>query len=163
MEASATASIWAVLGPVVVGGMIAVVGTVIGPLVSHTLTSKVAERDKRQKLFETLITALFEFDHWLELKRSTYVYGDSRVFPISPLSKAIAIASMHFPDTMVSLRDIDIKATQYEGWMMRAFERRIAGDVKNMNDGFDLAYKPYKESLLAFEREIPKMVKKYQL
>ncbi|NSZ65162.1 hypothetical protein G6L16_018655 [Agrobacterium tumefaciens] len=163
MEASATASIWSVLWPVIVGGVIAVVGTVIGPLFSHILTSKAAEREKRQKLFETMITALFEFDHWLDLKRSTYVYGDTKQYPISPLSKAIAVASMHFPETMVAIRDIDLKATEYEAWMTRALERRINGDVKNMNEGFADAYMPYREALLAFQREIPAMVTKYRL
>ena len=163
MEASATASIWAVLGPVIVGGVIAVVGTAIGPLVTHTLTSKAAKREKRQKLFETLITALFEFDHWLEVKRSTHVYGEAKELPISPLSKAIAIASMHFPETMVALRDIDVKATQYEGWMATANQRRVNGDLKNMHEGFTDAYSPYKVAFLAFQRDIPAMVSKYRI
>jgi hypothetical protein len=163
MEVAATTSVWAVLWPVIVGGLIGVIATAIGPTITHMLTVKAAKKEKREKLFGSMIESLFEFDHWLDLKKDSYVYGVEKDLPYSPLSKAIAVASMHFPKVLPALHDLDIKATEYQQWMTEASARRNAGKIDTLNNGFKEVYKPYAEAMLLFQVNIPAMVKEYKV
>lgn len=163
MNAATTASIWPVLWPVIVGGLIAVIGAGIGPFITHLLTSRAARVEKRQKLFESMLAALFEFDHWLNLKKDSYVFGKGRDLPYSPISKAIAVALMYFPEALPALRDIEIKGHDYQKWMTEASLRRLSGQIETLNDGFEEAYKPYTEAMIRFQASIPKMVSQHRL
>jgi hypothetical protein len=163
MEAAANTSIWAVLWPVIIGGIIAVIGTTITPVITHGITSKAARAEKREQLFTSMLAALFEFDHWLDTKRDTYVYGFAKDLSYSPLAKAIAVASMHFPEAIPLLRDLEIKANKYQIWMTEAAQRRMQGNFAALNDGFTEAYEPYSKAVVAFHAKIPDMVAKYKL
>ena len=163
MEVAATTSIWAVLLPVIIGGLITALGTWAGPIIAHILTSKTAGREKREKLFETMVSSVYEFDHWMDQKRNVYAYGEKQELPYSPLAKGISIASMHFPKALPLLKEIDLQAAGYQFWMTEAAGRRLKGQLERVNDGFVEAYSLYSKTVHAFQEAIPDMVSEYKI
>lgn len=133
------------LEPVIVGGLIAMGGV----LISGTITLAVsfiqtrAERKKRRAdKFEEFVTAVYEFDHWLEGRRLKQAYGEDIEDGISPFAKMQSISSVYFPQFDGNLNAVSTAASRYQLWISEAAQRRIAMST-NINDGFADAYRPY--------------------
>ena len=107
------ASIYAELAravPVVVGGILAVGGGIIGHIFSHHLTSK-REQDKlcRERL-ESFVKALYAHSQWLDDKRNAMIFRNEDHDKPSPLDEARMIQALHFPE--LSQQVLAVQQTQ---------------------------------------------------
>lgn len=99
-------------------------------------------RRKRGDKYEELVAAIYEFDHWLDKLRNKRAYGESLEESISPLSKVQAIAAVYFPVLREQVRALDTASTNYQLWISRAAQRRVAGNIAEINKGYDDAITP---------------------
>jgi hypothetical protein len=74
----ADTSLW----PVVVGGLLALGGTVAGAIattIRDATQQRYETRKRRADKFEELVAAVYEFDHWLDGIRNRDAYGNDKV------------------------------------------------------------------------------------
>jgi hypothetical protein len=148
MPAATTTSIWVVLLPVIVGGVIGVFGGIVGPPFVHYLQQRAEKKKKRAEKYEELVLALYEHRHWLETVTAIRTLGREGTETVSPLPKAQAIASVYFPEFDERIKELDLMATKHELWTLEAGQKRL----KNLPD-FSLGqmetYGPYAEKLFS--------------
>jgi hypothetical protein len=86
--------------PVVVGGLLGIGGVAVTGLVTIVVNyreSLLEKKKRRADKFEELVTAVYEFDHWIDNQRRKRAYGEDRPETISPFAKIQSIASVYFP------------------------------------------------------------------
>jgi len=132
--------------PVIVGGLIAMAGGIVGTAATVIITLRQSSIDKQKRRadkFEELVTAVYAYDHWLDTKQDALVYDKDVLVGPSPLATVEALIAIYFPlfsDHLVALRTT---ANVFVLWMGEAAMRRTAGDIKHVNDGMLKAYDPY--------------------
>jgi len=129
--------------PVIVGGLIGLAGGIAGPPLSHWLNEGSSNKKKRAEKLEEMIGYIYAHAHWLNVIKNVRVYGEQDNRDQSPLPMAQAIAAIYFPQFTQSIAELDVAADQYEIWMLEAAQRRLAGDVANLNQGGLEAHRPY--------------------
>jgi hypothetical protein len=102
-------------------------------------------RKRRADKFEELFAALYEFDHWLENIRLNRVTSGSiiRADTVSPLAKVQSISSVYFPQFDGAIVELESTADQYYGWSCRAGQKRLAGKIQQISEGFEEVIGPY--------------------
>jgi hypothetical protein len=93
----ADTSLW----PGVVGGLLALGGTVAGAIattIRDAAQQRHETRKRRADKFEELVAAVYEFDHWLSSmrERDAFRVGDTRN-TVSPFANVQSISSVYFP------------------------------------------------------------------
>jgi hypothetical protein len=146
------------LVPVVVGGLLTLVGTVaaaLGTAIRDLVQRRNKEKKRRADKFEELVAAVYEFDHWLDRLNDRFVFGADVPEIVSPLTKVQSISAVYFPQFSTLADDLDEAAMEYRRWMIGAGEKRLNKDLA-YNDGFKETYDPYKRKrnalLDAFQR-----------
>ena len=132
--------------PVITGGVIAVAGGALAPLISHHLQSKKERRRERIDKFEELLSLLSQLDEWLGNERLRIVYGETRERSLTPLHRAEALCAIYFPQFRSSFSDLTKAVMQYEVWMAQAAQKRIRNEIQSLNDGFMDVYQPYRHN-----------------
>jgi hypothetical protein len=148
----ADSSLW----PVVVGGLLALGGTVAGAIAT-TIRDAVQQRHETRKRradkFEELVAAVYEFDHWLEGIRNRDAFGQDKVpETVSPFAKVQSISSIYFPQFVEPIAELDRASTQFRIWIHQAEGRRVTNNIAQLSDGFNEASAPYvqkRQELLA--------------
>src|SRR5262245_11325220 len=113
-------SVLASVVPVIVGGVMALVGGAGMQWYLHREKTTEERKVRRAAKFEELITSLYDFDHWLLQQKNIRVFGEKSEVGPSPLSKVQAIVSLYFPQFTERVRELAEGAGKYESWM---FER----------------------------------------
>jgi len=146
------------LMPIVVGGLLAIAGTIVGVMGSvivSFLQNKREKAKKRAEKFEELVAAVYEHRHWLEVAQHIRVFGKEENLPLSPATKLHAISTVYFPELEQSIERLLSEARDCEAWMLKAGLKRMKGDP-SYADGLDDAYRPYLsqvDRLLKYLRE----------
>jgi hypothetical protein len=148
------------LMPVIVGGLIGIGGTLVGPPFLHWIQTKAEKKKKRADKFEELVEAIYAFDHWMDLLKSIRVFGEDDKEPISPLAKIQAISSVYFPQFDTAISEMNTTALAYQVWMFEAGQRRIAGKIAEVKKGHIELYRPYSEKRSALLDELKEFAKR---
>lgn len=111
-------SIWDTLLPVIIGGGIGVIGGLAGPPLSHWLAGKAETRRVRTEKFEELLSLIYQQIDWMSLLANSKMFGDKDLSGANPLSKAQAIAAIHFPDLNEELMILELKSTELKVTML---------------------------------------------
>jgi uncharacterized DUF497 family protein len=144
---AANSSIWTVLLPVIVGGLIGLVGGFVGPFLLQWRKDATEKKRKRAEKFEELVAVLFECEHWVDDLRQALVYKEERVITVSPFAKLQAISLVYFPQFAGRISEFEVRTAEYKSWMGEAAVRRASGDIANINVGFLEAYRPFNETI----------------
>jgi hypothetical protein len=85
-------------------------------------------RSKRAEKFEELVAAVYEFDHWVEMRRRAVAYGDTNLPPISPspFAKIEAIVAIYFPSLTRRIATLDFGFAAFKLWIDAAGMARLA-------------------------------------
>src|SRR4051794_23429816 len=94
-----------ILIPVIVGGLIAVIGGLVGPPFLHRMQVKADTRKRRAEKFEELVGALYEHNHWLDMHKNIKLFANEGVLPVSPMGKVQAIISVYFPQFRTQINE----------------------------------------------------------
>ncbi len=128
---------------VVIGGALAVGGSAATQWYLHTAKATDDRRRLREQKLEELIALVYEHDHWMDNLRVINVFGKDERKTISPFSKLNAIAAIHFPEFLPSIKNLDHAASAYRRWMITKGQQRLAGNLNALGEGLEDAYGPY--------------------
>jgi hypothetical protein len=148
-----------VLLPVVIGGLIAIVGGLVGPTFVDRVKAKTERQRRRAEKFEELVLALYEHRHWMERARVIRVFSDNDVVEASPIAKVETISAIYFPEFREQISNLDILADRYELWMIEARRKRLH-NVANYADGATDVFGPYSEASLKLLKEMREFAKR---
>jgi hypothetical protein len=147
----ADTSLW----PVVVGGLLALGGTVAGAIattIRDAAQQRHETRKRRADKFEELVAAVYEFDHWLEGIRNRNVFGiGNGPERVTPFAKVQSISSVYFPQFSDLVRELERASSQYMIWIHEAAQKRLTNYIANLNEGSKEVIGPYlqkREALL---------------
>jgi hypothetical protein len=83
------------LTAVVVGGVLT---GWLGPSLLEGRKQDAEKRKRRAEKFEEPVTAVYEFDHWVDHSRRIAVFGEeSSMTKVSPMAEIQAISAAYFP------------------------------------------------------------------
>jgi hypothetical protein len=145
---------------VVVGGLLTMGGGVVGFIGSVILGVMQSSRDKkmqRAEKFGEFVSAVYEYEHWMDTKKNIQCYGEAHTLGISPLAKIEAIATVYFPSCSEKVRELERASMDYNQWMAQGAQKRVHGKMDEVNTGFGDVYKPYYGSLTAVLAEARKI------
>lgn len=152
-----------VLMDVWIAGIFGLVGVLLGTistLASQWLIEVRKEENDRKKeraaKLEELVAAIYEHKHWLGVMRQVRVFGVEAPETISPFTRVEAIATVHFPNFLPMLGELETASDAYELWMLKAGSKRLETG-KPHTDGFNDVYGP---TLLKL-REVLKELRDY--
>lgn len=126
--------------------MLTIAGGIVASVVTVTVTllqTKEEKKKRRAEKFEELVTAVYEFDHWLDRKESISAFGIEEKLEVSPFAKVEAIAGVYFPQFVKTVSELQLTIRTYEVWISEAAQKRIAGDTQHVSDGLLDVYNPY--------------------
>jgi hypothetical protein len=75
MTDTATVSMWSTLVPVMIGGAIGAVSGWLGPWLLEGRKETAEKKRKRAEKFEELVSAVYEFDNWLDIRENKVAFG----------------------------------------------------------------------------------------
>lgn len=139
-------SVMTTLVPVIVGGVIGLAGGLLGPPLTHWLNKKTDRKKREAQKLEELIDALYEYSHWLASIQNIRVFGHEMPEKPNPISKAIAITAIHFPQFNSEILELELMTNSYHQWMFSRARARLDGTKSGeLTQGFSDAYKPFLE------------------
>lgn len=135
----------------IVGGLIGLLGGIAGPPLTHFLNRRARRTKVREEKLEELVRTVYAFDHWLEMKRNSTVFGDRSPETSTPIAIARAITTVHLTEFDSDLSELEKVARNYEIWMLGAARKRLAGEEsRQVVEGFETVIEPYQVKLHAF-------------
>lgn len=117
---------------VVVGGLIAIIGTIATPIVQHFLGKKDRDELAKKAAIQAVISALYELDVWLENYRKRTAFGEKIEPAPSPQALIEATILVTFPDTEKELRTLNVAIAAHNQWCTRRFEERVKGKAYDL-------------------------------
>jgi hypothetical protein len=131
---------------VFIGGVLALLGSWLGPWFSERRKEAAKRRRRRIQKYEELVSAIFEFDSWIDMLRRNQASGVN--FPIagvSPFAKVLAIADVYFPECAEQVQALNLAAEKYKSWIVKAHVALSAGGAlpQLTSPEFVEAVKPY--------------------
>ncbi|WP_018317310.1 hypothetical protein [Bradyrhizobium sp. WSM2793] len=151
----ADTSLW----PVIVGGLLTMCGVAVSGGVTIALNRAQArdeQKKRRAEKFEQLVSAVYEFDLWLDMKEDVLARLEKIKLEISPLAKLEAISAVHFPQFLPKIDELHRASLGYIGWMTQAGAKRASGDFA-LHDGLNELYGNYAQK----RRELLDQLKQY--
>jgi hypothetical protein len=106
--------------PVLVGGLIGILGSFVGPFFLQRAKDATEKKRKRAEKFEDLVAAVVEHSHWIDTVRNFKVFGTGSEPTPSPIVKIRAISATYFPEFEMLILQLDQASAVYEGWMLDA-------------------------------------------
>src|SRR4029079_12231619 len=119
------ASIWTTLLAVIVGGAIGVSGSWI----IERRKEKSERKRHRENKFEEAVTAVYEFDHWLDKYRLDTAIGKEQQMTSSPFAKLEGIVALHFPELSERTSTLASAAREYQLYLAQAGGKRLEGKI----------------------------------
>jgi hypothetical protein len=136
----------ATLVPVIIGGVIALAGTWLGPWISERHKEKQEKRKTRAPKFEELVATVYEFDHWLDRERDANLGGNYESQGVSPFAKLEAIAAVYFPQFDNLIQELNSAADRYIFWMTNVRVKYASNTLgEKPLEGFEEVIEPYNE------------------
>ncbi|MDD9818032.1 MAG: hypothetical protein OXU61_07875 [Gammaproteobacteria bacterium] len=134
------------LVPVVVGGLLATLGGVVGSIVFHKQERRASNlRLKREKL-EQLVDASYRVKFWLEEKRDGDLFGHEKNLGIFPISEVEMISRLYFPELREDVRQLSLVSISYQEWITEGRIKMLRNE--EIGDDYKEGFDPIYEGLL---------------
>ena len=104
------------LWPVIVGGLLGIGGIVAGAVVTAIRDAVRQHHEKakrRADKFEEMVTAVYEFDEWVQAHRSATVDRVQLPQTLSPIIKVSAISAVYFPQFDKMASEMEVASVMY--------------------------------------------------
>lgn len=131
---------------VFIGGVLALLGSWLGPWFSERRREAAKRRRRRIQKYEELVSAIFEFDSWIDMLRKTQARGDNlSTAGVSPFAKVLAIADVYFPECAEQVHALSQAEEKYKHWIVKMHVAVSAGGTPPQltSPEFVEAAKPY--------------------
>ena len=134
--------------PVVVGGVIGIIGSVVGGVTLFKLQAGQERKVFKRSKLEELVSFAYECDEWLDqLKLKYLVYGDiDTIVQKFPLSRMRMIQTLYFPTLE---KDVQALSSAVEVFrQLLILERPHLRQKKEYSDDFKAQYEPKQKAVL---------------
>jgi len=143
---------------VVIGGLLAILGGVVGSIVFHKLERNTSNmRLKREKL-EQLVDASYRIESWLNERRDvdlSNLSGHENDPGIFPMSEVEMISRLYFPELQKEVYQLSVASASYQKWIAEGRVNMLRN--KTMTDEHTEKFKPiYKEMLRTISELVDK-------
>lgn len=140
--------------PVLIGGFIAIVGTVVAQFISAHLTAARERRTSLRTKAEALVAELYAHREWLHKFRQSYVFRDGEFNDPSPLDKAHALQELYFPAIGKKIAALGVASSTFELRCMDEQKSKLSdtsGWLKTFQEGDRMVplFKTYLEAWTA--------------
>lgn len=143
INVEAALEFWQLLAIATIPALITAAVAIGIPLVLDRTRRAAEERKRKAEKLEEVVQAIYEHDIWFSQKREEVVFDSGKAVGISPFVKVQAIIEVYFPTTVAALLEYKSSVNRLEKWMLKARQRRIAGQTQQINEGFDEVYRPF--------------------
>jgi hypothetical protein len=130
------------LWPVIVGGVIGLVGGFGSATLVHLLQAKQAEKRRREEKFEVLVIAILETSVWLNEVMNSKFWGSKNVTEVCPITKAYAIATIYFPYLLTKVNELNDATLDHLQWIAQAALKKH-DNVEGYADDIAVSYGPW--------------------
>jgi hypothetical protein len=130
------------LWPVIVGGVIGLVGGFGSATLVHLLQAKQAKKRRREEKFQDLIVAILETQTWLDSVRNSKFWGKEEPTGLPPISKAYAIATIYFPHLVTKINELNDATQEHVKWIAQAAMKKLENPTGFAND-LPATYRPW--------------------
>jgi hypothetical protein len=120
--------LWNVLLPVLVGGVIGIVGSFVGPFFLQRLKDAADRKRKRAEKLEELVSAVSEHLHWIGALRFFAISGLGSQPSVSPMTRIEGIVSTYFPEFELLTRQFESASNVYEMWILSIGQKRVRNE-----------------------------------
>ncbi|MFN4042668.1 hypothetical protein [Limnobacter sp.] len=140
------------LAPVLVGGVIAITGGVLGSILSHWMKTSSERKDRKRQKLEEIVALTFEVGHWLEKQRDYFWWGKEKVVGVSPIDSCKSLTSLYFPELKEPMLAFSNHAIDLNKWVITGGQNKTeAGAIRQEYiDSYTAVYKPFHQSHMAF-------------
>ncbi len=101
--------------PVIVGGLLTMGGGVIGfvgSVIRDVVQTKHDNKKLRAAKFEELVSAVYEYDRWLDTKMAIQAHGQQGTLSFNPAAKIAAISAVYFPSVQDRIKQMSFVVIQ---------------------------------------------------
>ena len=139
--------------PVVLGALLAILGGIIGQLLSHRLVRSRDRGSLRRERIEGLVKALYEHSQWIKDKQAAVLFRDQELDSPSPLAEAEMLQRLYFPELgpeILAVLEAELEIIKFinEQQIAKLKDRRAWVETWNPQPFYD-AYKKYLKALNA--------------
>lgn len=116
MSEQTTASELVKLVPVLIGGILALSGGVLGQIVSYRLSRRRDRSSIRRERLEALVKALYAHGEWIKNKETTMLFRRQDHDVPTPLGEAQMLQKLYFPeltDDMISVIKAEVPMVNF--------------------------------------------------
>lgn len=118
--------------PVLLGGLLALSGGVVGQLITHRLAKSRESETLRPQKAEAFVKALYDHMHWLEEKRTTMVMKLEDHDSPPPIDEARMIQRLYFPELASELKTVSDAYVPMLEFLHNQYIARLADKAKSL-------------------------------
>ena len=139
--------------PIVVGGLLAVSGGVIGQIVTHRLTTSREKNTQLRARIESLMKALYGHSQWLHERHNVMIFQRGNHDIPSPIDEAQMLQELYFPELsteVLAVMQAQIPMIKFIGEQKVSRMRDETAWLKSWNPApYDEAYKTHLSAIKA--------------
>ena len=118
---------------VMVGGLLAIMGGAVTQWIMHYLKTKAEVQHKRAVKFEALVEAIYEYDHWLNVKRNSLLIDNEHPEEPSPYAKLYAITAVYFPQFNNLMSELEEAADEFQSCKLTNADMHLNDQINKVN------------------------------
>lgn len=123
------------LMPVIVGGFIGIAAGLSTTAFGRFLQSREDKKALRRAKLETVVSHVFEIEHWAKRVRHQYLYDSVEVlYEVNPTSKIVTLTAIHFPNLHSLAAKLNTAADHYELALLAVKTKMLEAAQKAMTD-----------------------------
>jgi hypothetical protein len=153
------------LVPVIVGGVIAITGGLVGSFASHVLEQRREKnRNKREQLLR-VVAAAYDLTLWTKKNDNYYLWGREEVLEQPPMATIMAITRLYWRELAPEAHKLDFTVDEYLKWLMEGAELRLAANPplvpKAHRDKVGDVWKPFLIARAALLTKVETLAKQF--
>ena len=104
--------------PVMLGGLIGLLGAAIGSVMPHVLKTKTDKRNRKREKLERFVSLAYETRHWIQTNIIAELYGQPSDTRIIPTAEMRMLSLLYLPELKQEVVDLNDYIINFHNWAM---------------------------------------------
>jgi hypothetical protein len=105
--------------PVIVGGFIAIGGSIMASIISHKKQTSQKKAELKVQKLEELLNLVYESVEWVSQFRDEYLHDGPKAKEYSPINLAKVLSKLYFSTIEKEVDELEASITEYKQWVMK--------------------------------------------